>query len=127
MSETSNDRTEQRRKLLKKAAAVPAIFVLPSTGRAVSSSSLHACVERGLQANGSNPIPYIIPKDQNDDWVREYQPAVNNGGGPDDVIEGNVLVYENTGTAPRPVAHASCWNSINSGVPYANPDTNLIS
>ncbi|MEF8755779.1 MAG: hypothetical protein V5B60_17935 [Accumulibacter sp.] len=126
MSETSNDRTAQRRKLLKKAAAVPAIFVLPSTGRAVSSSSLHACVEKGLLANNNRPIPPILPKDQTDQWVREFQAGIPNQGG-DTVIEGNVLVYDITGTAPRPVAHASCWNSINPQGPHADPGTNLIS
>jgi len=125
MSETSSDRTEQRRKLLKKAAAVPSMFFLPSTGRAVATSSLHACVEKGLLANGNQPIPPILPRDQTDQWVREYQPPVQNPG-EDAVPGGNVLVYENTGTAPRPVAHASCWNSVNPNGPFADSGTNLI-
>ena len=125
MSETSNERTEQRRKLLKKAAAVPAIFVLPSTGRAVASSSLHACVEKGLIANNNNPIPPILPKDQTDQWVRQYQTGIDQGA--DTTVSGNVLQYDyTTGTVPRPVAHASCWHSINPTGPQADPNTNLI-
>ncbi|EXI73660.1 MAG TPA: hypothetical protein PK440_12225 [Candidatus Accumulibacter phosphatis] len=125
MSETSNARTEQRRRLLKKAAAVPAIFVLPSTGRAVAGSSLHACVEKGLTANGNNPIPPLIPKDQTDQWVRQFQTGLPNQGA-DTVLEGNVLQYDISGAAPRPVAHASCWNSIHPSGPHADPNTNLI-
>lgn len=129
MSETSSERTEQRRKLLKKAAAVPAIFVLPSTGRAVAASSVHACVEKGLIANGTTAIPpYLDPAGPKptDEWVREYKPA-NPNVFPDGTPEGNYLVYDNTGVQPRPVAHASCWNSVNPNGPYADPKTNLIS
>jgi hypothetical protein len=130
MAQTSKERTEQRRRLLKKAAAVPAIFVLPSTGRAVAASSLHACVEKGLLANGNEPIPYIRTRDPItgeipiDQWVRKFQTGIPQGE--DTVLEGNVLQYDITGDAPRPVAHASCWNSIHPQGPEAASGTNLI-
>ena len=60
-----------------------------------------------------------------DQWVRQFQTGLPNQGA-DTVLEGNVLQYDISGAAPRPVAHASCWNSIHPSGPHADPNTNLI-
>lgn len=125
MSETSSERNEQRRKLLKKAAVAPAIFVLP-VGTALANSSLNACILRGVDGVNVRAItnPLVAP-DANkpiptDQWVRRFSP----GDGSSSPIPGNYLVYDPD--TQLPVAYASCWNSCNPGGEKAAQGTNLL-
>lgn len=122
MSDTPGEKTEQRRKLLKKAAMVPAVFLLPSTGRAQALSSVHACVYRGLvNGEAAKVLPGTDPGNPpHDVWVREYRHDPNF---PE--RSGSYLVYDPV-TNER-VAHHSCWNSIRPhGERAAGPDNLLI-
>ena len=125
MSETSSERNEQRRKLLKKAAVAPAIFVLP-VGTALANSSLNACIYRGVDGVniGESINPHVAPDANSpiplDKWVRRYSPG--DGSSP---IPGNYLVYDPD--TQLPVAYASCWNSCNPNGERAEQGTNLLS
>lgn len=119
MSTTPSERTAQRRRLLKSAAAAPAIFVLP-VGQALAASSLFACVDRGLEGVNVSSIPAKLPADQTDQWVREFR-TTGSTPAPD---PGNYLVYDQT--TGNPVAYASCWNSVHASGPAAESGTNLI-
>jgi len=113
MSTTQSERTKQRRRLLKSAAAVPAIFALPA-GAQVANSSLNACVDKGL------PPPNTIldnPIAGSDQWVRKFQATDQNGN----AAPGNYLQFVDG----KPVATASCWNSVHPGANVPS-DTNLI-
>ena len=120
MSETSSERNEQRRKLLKKAAIAPAIFVLP-VGTALANSSLNACIYRGVEGVNTDTIPNPrVAPDPTDQWVRRY----SSGDGSSSGIPGNYLVYD--ADTQLPVAYASCWNSCNPGGEQAAQGTNLL-
>lgn len=113
MSTSQSERTKQRRRLLKGAAAVPAIFALPA-GAQVANSSLNACVDKGFPPGTAMPVnPNPLP----DQWVRHFQ-AAGPGGTPP---AGNYLEFVDG----KPVATASCWNSVHPSGPFANGD-NLI-
>ncbi|WP_374683155.1 hypothetical protein [Accumulibacter sp.] len=112
MSMTESERTKlRRRRLLKSAAAVPAIFVLPA-GAQVANSSLNACVARGFPPGTATPANPIQTADQ---WVRSVDAA--SPGHP----AGNYLQFVDG----KPVATASCWNSVHPGGPFADGQ-NLI-
>jgi len=113
MSTTQSERTKQRRRLLKSAAAVPAIFALPA-GASVANSSLNACIDRGIAAN---PTPALrLDLDKTDIWVRQSQKSGSEG-------EGNYLAFVDG----QPVAGASCWNSVQaSGGQMADSNNILI-
>ncbi|EXI89278.1 MAG: hypothetical protein AW11_01601 [Candidatus Accumulibacter regalis] len=116
MSMTESERTKlRRRRLLKSAAAVPAIFVLPA-GAEVANSSLNACVARGFPPGTQTPAN-PIPATSHDQWVRSFQPAGPNDNPP----AGNYLQFVDG----KPVATASCWNSVHPGGPFADGQ-NLI-
>lgn len=115
MSATSSERNAQRRKLLKRAAVAPAIFVLP-TGTVLANSSINACVDKGLVGVTEPPLN-PIPEGEWDQWVRQYEVGGSDPGSP----PGNYLRRIDG----KPVAGASCWNSINPGE-LADPGTNLI-
>ncbi len=117
MSETSSERNEQRRKLLKRAAVAPAIFVLP-VGTALANSSSNVCIERGFPEG--SPLPTNpLPVTDTDIWVRRFEEGNDTGTAP-----GHYLQYDpETNT---PVAYASCWNSVNPNGPRAESVTNLI-
>lgn len=121
MSETSQERTEQRRRLLKKAAVAPAIFVLP-TGKALANTSLHACVHKHFAGGQLPPDP--LPADQTDEWIRRFDAGRPSGPVDPGKTAGNYLVFDDV--TNKPVAYASCWNSIHPTGPLADPTTNLI-
>ncbi len=111
MSTTQSERTKQRRRLLKSAAAVPAIFALPA-GAQVANSSLNACVDKGFPPG--TPVPANpIPASDTDKWVRSFQ---------SDPVPGNYLEFVDG----KPVATASCWNSVHPAGPRADEGSNLI-
>ncbi|MBE2259250.1 MAG: hypothetical protein H6942_14890 [Candidatus Accumulibacter sp.] len=115
MSTTQSERTRQRRRLLKNAAAVPAIFVLP-TGAALANTSANACVEKGLRLNNFQPIPRVT--DQPDQWVRQPKAGAQQG----DKTTYEIVRLDND----TPVAGASCWNSIHPHGPKAGAGNLLI-
>ena len=126
MSETSSERNEQRRKLLKRAAVAPGIFLLP-TGSALAVTSL-TCVQKGAPGPIdviADPLPGGPPGSQNppaaatDKWVRRYEETIQG----EVRVSGNYLQYVDNDYVP--VAGASCWNSMIPGG-NAQPGTNLI-
>ena len=124
MSETSSERNEQRRKLLKRAAVAPGIFLLP-TGSALAVTSL-TCVQKGAPGPAElveDPKPGGPPDSPNpagtDKWVRKYQETIQG----EQRISGNYLQYVDNDYVP--VAGASCWNSMIPGG-NAQPGSNLI-
>ena len=115
MSTTQSERTKQRRRLLKSAAAVPAIFALPA-GAQVANSSINACVIRGLHANGLPDSPVTEP----DGWVRQNEGTMQN---PSYVAQRNDQANNDF------VYGASCWNSVQAATgrgPTATPGSNLL-
>lgn len=111
MSSPLSARTKQRRRLLKAAAGIPAIVVLP-TGAQAAATSLN-CVARGV---ANNPAP-VDPATAPDIWVREKVT---------DSTSGEVsYVLAPDPTTGDPVAYGSCWNSLNVS-PKAGPDNVLI-
>jgi hypothetical protein len=127
MSETSSERNEQRRKLLKRAAVAPGIFLLP-TGSALAVTSL-TCVQKGAPGPADmveDPLPGGPPDAQfpqtpapTDKWVRKYQETIQG----EVRVSGNYLQYVDNDYVP--VAGASCWNSMIPGG-NAQPGSNLI-
>ena len=107
MSSPLSDKTKHRRRLLKAVAGIPAIVVLP-TGAQGAVGSL-TCVDKGIMEYGSNPPESVaIP----DVWIRE---------GPDPTGP-YTLVRD---SMDRPVAHHSCWNSLNPSGRQADSDNIL--
>lgn len=112
MSTTQSERIKQRRRLLKSAAAAPAIFVLP-TGAAIANSSLSGCVTKGIN---NNPAP-AQTTNAPDGWVRVRNTVTPPNPQTYDLVPNNV--------DGRFVYGASCWNSVHPGGPMADQN-NLI-
>lgn len=99
MSTTPSERTQQRRRLLKAAAAAPAIFTL-NAGAAPAFNSTQ-CIVRG-QALHTPPAPPPIT-DAPDAWVRER------------VTVGGVEKFQIAEGGHGPVYGGTCWNSFYQG------------
>ena len=107
MSSPLSERTKQRRRLLKAAAGIPAIVVLP-VGAQTAAGSL-TCVDKGRLENPDPPVDIVATPDV---WVRE------------ELSDGTYkLVIDQT--SQQPVAHGSCWNSINPTGQRADSDNIL--
>ena len=100
MSTTPSERTQQRRRLLKAAAAAPAIFTLNAEARDLAFSTTQ-CVVRG-QALHTPPAPPTVT-DFPDAWVRER------------ITVGGVEKFQIADVGHGPVYGGTCWNSFYQG------------
>jgi len=109
MSTTPSERTQQRRRLLKAAAAAPAIFTL-NVGTAHAFSSTQ-CIDRGQALHPAPPDPTPAP----DSWVRKRVTTVDPGTG------ATVVTYQIAdGGGQGPVYGGTCWNSFYQVTPGAS-------